>query len=228
MKLLLVLAVLFVGLASSAAKNDETVYAKPNSSVGVVAVLNNQDIVPIEEFVTASKFVTKSQRYIFRFIEDAVLPADAKVVITIVNDEKLPPLTVSPEVGKATLNVAALSGSEITTAVLNSRARKEFLRALAFAFSAGGSQFPGNVMSISEISELDGVLEILPFDVMNTIAKVAKKRGLKPEIVADYYTACQEGWAPSPTTAEEQKIWDEVHEIPSEPIKIKFEKSKIH
>lgn len=224
MKNILSLFVAVAGLTAFAAKSDDTVYIKPNSAAGVIAVLDNQDVVPIEEFVTASTFVTKSQRYVFRFIEDSVLPADAKVIITIVDDAKLPPLTVSPEIGKATMNVAALAGSNITQTTLAARARKEFLRALAFAFSAGGSQFPGNVMSISEISELDGVLEILPFDVMNAIAKVAQKRGLKPEIVADYYTACQEGWAPAPTTEEESKIWDEVHEIPSEPIRIIFEK----
>lgn len=224
MKKLLVLVIVFSSLVSFAAKQDEAIYVKPNSSAGVIAVLNNQSAVPVGEFVTASAFVTKSQRYIFRFIEDGVLPADAKIIITVVDDQSLPPLTVSPEVGKATLNVAALAAKNVDQTTVNSRARKEFLRALAFAFSAGSSQFPGNVMSISEVSELDGVLEILPFDVMNAISKTAKKRGLKPEVTADYYTACQEGWAPMPTTAEEQKIWDEIHEIPSEPIKIKFEK----
>ena len=48
--------------------------------------------------------------------------------------------------------------------------------------------------------------------------------GVRPAIYDTYDRACQEGWAPAPTNDVQKAIWDEVHEMPTEPIKIKYQK----
>ena len=44
--------------------------------------------------------------------------------------------------------------------------------------------------------------------------------------VSTYKKACEEGWAPNPTNEFQKAIWDKVHELPTEPIKIKPEEKK--
>ena len=41
-----------------------------------------------------------------------------------------------------------------------------------------------------------------------------------------YLVAVQEGWAPQPTNDVQKAIWDKVHALPTEPIKIKPEEKK--
>ena len=41
-----------------------------------------------------------------------------------------------------------------------------------------------------------------------------------------YRKACEEGWAPAPTNDVQKAIWDKVHAMPTEPIKIKPETKK--
>lgn len=193
-------------------------FIKPNSSLGMVTIVNDRNIVGYDIIDSAVNIVRESLPYSFKIVS-APNDEKAQVVIQLVAESNDTILTVSPEAGRAKINVAAIGSFN-----REARIRREILRAFAFSFGAGASQFQGNIMSACDLEELDSVEDFLPFDTIQTISRVAEKRGLKPEIVADYYTACQEGWAPMPTTAEEQKIWDEIHEIPSEPIKIIFER----
>ena len=41
-----------------------------------------------------------------------------------------------------------------------------------------------------------------------------------------YRKACEEGWAPQPTNDVQKAIWDKVHAMPTEPLKIKPETKK--
>ena len=52
---------------------------------------------------------------------------------------------------------------------------------------------------------------------------MANKLGIKRIRWLTYRDACQRGVAPEPANAEQKAIWDEVHAIPTEPIKIKPE-----
>ena len=44
--------------------------------------------------------------------------------------------------------------------------------------------------------------------------------------VTNYRTAVKEGWAPQPTNDVQKAIWDKVHAMPTEPLKIKSETKK--
>lgn len=202
----------------SALAETRAFFVKPDSSKGCVAIINKQSEVAISHLRSVVDLIRETERFVFVFASDESEVRNAKACISIVNNDEDPAITVSPEIGRATINVAAINPNNI------SRVQKEFLRAFAFSFGAGASQFQGNIMSACDFEEIDTAELFLPFDTVQTIQRVAEKRGLKPEIIADYYTACHEGWAPSPETIEEKKIWDEAHEIPTEPIRIKFNK----
>lgn len=195
----------------------ERSYAKPNSSSGLVIIVNQQNCVDEATVHSAINVIRESLPYVFKTISKD-MGEKGQSVINLVSEPNDTILTVSPETGISKVNVLAI-GSKNREA----RIRREILRAFAFSFGAGASQFPGNIMSACDLDEIDNAEDFLPFDTIQTISRVAEKRGLKPEVLADYATACQEGWAPNPSTPEEQKIWDEVHEIPTEPIRITFD-----
>ena len=226
--------VLIAGVATSFALlsygEQEQLFKKPNADRGYVAVVNQQSKVPQDELQAVVDGFREHQPLVFRFLQTPQDAKDATVIIRIVDTAGEPPMTVSPEVGRAEMNVAGLvadlkSESE-KTRLLIGRARREFLRTIAYAFGVGGSQFSGNLMTAVQISDLDGMKEALPVDTIQNIITSAKRRGMKPEHIVDYYTACQEGWAPKPITAEQKKDWDAVHNPPSKPIKITYDKDK--
>ena len=58
------------------------------------------------------------------------------------------------------------------------------------------------------------------------ILKFLPEIGFSPAAVATYLTACSEGWAPAPTNDVQKAIWEKVHAIPKQPIKIDFDPKK--
>ena len=101
------------------------------------------------------------------------------------------------------------------------------MRAFAAVSGGLGSQYPGNMMGIAKIEDLDLVEPFLPMDKLQAIVKHLESRGVTPTIIAHYRQACQQGWAPAPTNEYQKAIWDKVHQLPTAPIKIKPETKKV-
>jgi hypothetical protein len=213
-----------------AAEEVEELYAKPGSMRGYIAIVNSQDMVPESVFVDAIDVIRERLRYDFKFCKDGSAPKGAAIQLQIVDDSgDVAPMTVSPEIGRGVLNVAALTNdlcAADTARKLPNRVKLEFLRMLCYAFSVGGSQFGGNLMSATSVQELDNLQPFIPVDVFDKIDASAKKRGLRPEILANYYEACEQGWAPAPTNDMQKAIWDKVHAVPATPMKIEFDPKK--
>ena len=55
----------------------------------------------------------------------------------------------------------------------------------------------------------------------------AEALGIRRVRHTTYRKACYEGWAPPPTNAYQKAIWDMVHALPTEPMKIKPETKKV-
>ena len=95
---------------------------------------------------------------------------------------------------------------------------------------AGGCAF----MSRSQIVLRDDIRSPRDLDLIQedsygveaimTLEKTLPYYGVMPWKVATYKKACREGWAPAPTNEYQQAIWDKVHAIPTDPIKIKYQK----
>lgn len=227
MKKLIATGFIFALSMASFGAEAEEIFVKPGSAKGFVAIVNKQTKVAESEFAKAVEYIRKDKPFVFKFVKDDAGAKGAAVVVRIVDEAGKPPMTVSPEVGRGEMNVAALAESVSANADAQKtfllRARREFLRTIAYAFGAGGSRFTGNIMTILKISELDTCEEFLPVDTMSDIARNAKKLDLRPEYAVTYDVACEEGWAPQPKTDEQRKIWKEIHAMPENPIKIKFD-----
>ena len=205
-------------------------FIKPGSAKGFIAVLNRQTKVEEKELAGAVESIRRDRPFVFKFVKDDTEAKDAAVVIRVVDEQGKPPMTVSPEIGRGEMNVAALVADVKSEAgkkkFLVSRARRELMRTIAYALGAGGTRFPGNIMSSVVLRDLDYCNEALPADTLEALAHNAEKLGLKPEYVVPYEIACEEGWAPEPKTEEQKKIWKDVHALPENPIKIKFDPKK--
>ena len=147
----------------------------------------------------------------------------ANAVVYIVETGKSP-LLVSPDECWATVSVSALG--DLNAA---SRLEKETMRALTFLCGGTASGYP-NPMTypVTDVRQLD-LIEApdLPIDVIQRMQMYLEKLGVTPYKQTTYRTACKQGWAPAPTNDVQKAIWDKVHEMPSEPIKIKPETKKV-
>ena len=223
----LTLAALAAGVAMAKPAVVRELIAQPNTAKGFAAVVNRQKLVPEKEFAEALVAFRVRRNYVFDFARKD----GATVTISIVDEPGKPPMTVSPEAGIGCLNVAALTNDLKTAESMEkffvSRARKEFLRTVAFAFGVGSSQFKNNIFTAFSLHELDFMKEMMPVDVIDKLDRSAKSRGMQPERIVDYSVACGEGWAPAPTNAVQKAIWDEIHALPTAPIKIKPETKKV-
>ena len=156
---------------------------------------------------------------------------NASVGIVITSKDSGPALLAAPEERWSEVNVAALARGLRTPEALErfwtSRCRKEVLRGLALACGALGSSFPGNIMVVTKTEDLDLCNEFMPVDTGEAIKKRLRDMGLTPRHFATYRAACKAGWAPAPTNDVQKAIWNEVHEMPSAPIKIKPETKKV-
>ena len=151
----------------------------------------------------------------------------ADVLVAAYEDAERPALCIAPFDGIAALNVGKFDASLMTDSAKrkfhDSRVRKGLLRAFASACNAAGTSFPGNVLSVPTIADLDHCREFLPADAIQRIIDSLKARGVTPSVYCTYRAACREGWAPQPTNDCQKAVWDKVRELPSEPIKIKFD-----
>ena len=211
---------------------------KPGSQRGAVAILDQQSRVDRSAFETIRATIEKNQKIVVRVVAEdkAVQPLDgmkkanANFVIAVVDDASSPVMAVAPEERWATVNVARLAagsgGKELQGEFLASRLRKELLRAFAFLCGGAGSQFDGNLMSASDVAQLDEYQEFLPMDMVKRSEKHMARCGVTPLRIATYRQACREGWAPTPTNDVQKAIWQQVHQIPDKPIKIEFDPKK--
>ena len=197
----------------------------PGSQKGQVTFVNKQTRLAESEIQTVCGIIEKATK-----CKAAIgVAEDSPVVIEIVEDETSPAMTAYPEDYKAIVNVGRLDKNLKGRALEKfypARCRKELLRAFCFACGAGGSQYPNNIMAIGDLTDLDLCEEFIPGDTASTCEMRLTKVGVTPTRFVSYAKACREGWAPAPTNDQQRVIWDKVHAMPTEPLKIAPEKTK--
>lgn len=147
----------------------------------------------------------------------------ANLVVAVVSIPGQPSLLVAPEDRWAQVNVAALAGGDVKM-----RTQKEVSRAIAFLCGAASTSFVQTLVSpITSMNDLDGVDGYeLPIDSLRSMEPYFKGIGITPWRQAYYRSACKEGWAPAPTNDVQKAIWNEIHAIPANPMKIEFDPKK--
>ena len=154
----------------------------------------------------------------------------AKGGIWFIDNPSLPITIAATENGWGFLNVSALVADNPSSELLESRLVKVLNR--LFASIHGGIEsmtMPGCVTKpahgVKGIDELT-CLQLSP-EAYGKISGHLHRAGYKTVRSGSYYDACEEGWAPKPTNAVQKAIWDKVHALPTEPIKIKPEAKKV-
>ena len=150
--------------------------------------------------------------------------------VVLAESADLPMLVTAPEDGWAIVNVTALAKGETDTKKVESRVRKELLRAFALtggcAFMARGAiVLSGTVRTAKDLDQIPE--ESYGVDALNTLGQHLPNYGIMPWYQTTYKKACREGWAPLPTNEYQKAIWDKIHALPTEPIKILPETKKV-
>lgn len=211
---------------------------KAGSGKGLVLVVDAQDKVPQESLMAPLAFMEKRLRLPVA-IRKATLdgfPTRAKVqksggtIAVFVVDMKTneDAILVSPESRWAIVNVAALAKDEPKADILAKRVQVEISRAFGYLCGSANAQYPGSVMGpVSALAELDAFSGCsLPAEQFQRIITTMKEVGVEPFVETSYRKACQEGWAPDPQDETQKAIWDEVHQVPTKPITIKYDEKK--
>lgn len=149
--------------------------------------------------------------------------------LLIVENENLPLTLVAPERRWAILNISRLKADAPSMEKLNARFEKMLWCSVARALGAGYSSYKPCVLTpFKSLKELDTSIypQLCP-EPINKMIDTGKAYGIHTITIASYRTACQQGWAAQPTNAVQKAIWDEVHAMPTSPIKIKPEKKKV-
>ena len=198
-------------------------------------IVNAQNVVPIEciEEVAASirglalvKVETVSSDPSKSHRPTPEHPA----VVSVINDPASDTtILVAPEQNWATVNVNLLLRDNPPKEVVASRIHKEVWRATAMAMGASNSMTqPCLLRQINTLRELDRTKNMVPSPPpINNMIDVADKLGIVRVHRATYRKACEEGWAPAPTNDVQKAIWDKVHALPTEPMKILPETKKV-
>ena len=143
--------------------------------------------------------------------------------VLIVDNSKFPIIVVSPDRKWAIMNIYPLKEDSPTPDKLFERFTKVYWNAIARTLGAGYSSYPGCVLvPFTTVAELDAVKVLKPCpEPFNKMIDTGNALGIKTLSIASYRSACEKGWAPAPTNDVQKAILDEVHAIPTEPIKIK-------
>ena len=203
---------------------------RPDSLKGEIVYVNCQkaaDKAWLEEsiayFVKESKVNISLRDGVFDLKNPSV---QGNLSIFIVEDSALPNLLIAPENRWAMVNVAPLKTEK--TAFFAARVKKELSRAFALLCGGANSSFPNALTGgITKPADLDTHLDLrLQADIISRFHSYLKPFGVIPAVRTSYRKACMEGWAPEPADDYQKAIWDELHQLPTEPIKIKPEEKK--
>ena len=209
---------------------------KPGVGKGKILVLNTQSRAEFKNCKTVFYSLNHMMRLPMEY-RDGTIPGgkpcvkavkelNATFAIFVIDDSgSQSAVLVSPEERWATVNVNSLALDNPTPSVLESRLHKEILRAFGWLCGAGNSKARNSVMGpVASYVDLDGIpIAEYPIDLYKQTDAYLRGMGVVPFTVTTYRRACQEGWAPQPTNENQKAIWDEVHTIPKNPIKIEFD-----
>jgi len=149
--------------------------------------------------------------------------------VVIVDDASQAFRIYSEESNWAILNVAFLREDRPDDVKFMSRFEKMVWRALARSLQVGSvTHMPSVLQPFSTLAELDANSTMRPSpEGFNAFIDNGNAYGIRTITIASYRDACHKGWAPAPTNDVQRAIWEEVHALPTEPIKIKPETRKV-
>lgn len=207
---------------------------RPGTRKGIVAFVNSQSKTPRDVLQGNIEYLTKKTGYTIQLKDGAFsFPAVVKVgevSLFVIDDGCLPTILSAPEDGWVAVNVARLDkGNGNKTAIFNARVQKELTRGFCILAGSQDSNYKDSLLGpVIKPEDLDTHEDCrFPIDIQRRFKPYLEKWGVTPAVMTTYRRACEEGWAPAPTNEVQQAIWDKVHAMPTEPLKIKPETKKV-
>lgn len=203
-------------------------YIELPATGNVIRVVNKQRLVPEEAVLKSAKEMCN---IIGMTMDVANEDGEGKKIaarIELFEDPSAPTLLIAPEDRFGKLNVSRLATDSPNDELLRQRFVKEFWRVTGMTLGAFNSNVSPCVMrNIYSLSDLDKDPALSPSpEVFDKIQGTCRHLGiLRPRRIS-YRRACIEGIAPAPTNEVQKAIWDKVHTMPTEPLKIKPEEKK--
>ena len=201
---------------------------KPGVQRGRLVYVNAQKRAPEKWLVENAKVFAENSHLEIQVVEGEFSFPEPKIVgeasLFVIDDPKLPSLLHAPEARWTMVNVAPLAtGAGEKPAYFAARVQKQLTRGFALLAGTQTSNYPNSLLGcVTNPDGLDHFTDCrLPVDILARFVPYVAGYGVTPYVVSTYRKACQEGWAPQPTNDVQKAIWDEVHELPSEPITIK-------
>ena len=156
-------------------------------------------------------------------------PDNAGLVIEIKSNEYPATFVTAPESGYAMVNVNMLKKDAPNDELLKTRMTKELWRALVYMLGGGNDAQPVCLMKpVATLADLDALQSTCPCPMSFAVMlESARRFGVAPVRITSYRQAVAEGWAPAPTNDIQKAIWDKVHQLPTEPLKINPETKKV-
>lgn len=189
----------------------------------VIKVLNAQQRVSSQEIDGVCRAIESAMMLEVRYADGAaaeplaeaarrVADPQCAAALVICDQPHLPMLLVAPEANWALINVAALASDKPDQERLASRLRKELWRGFGHLMGAANSHYEACVMkSVRDPADLDALpVETVSPEPYIKIQQHARAIGASPYAMVSYREACKQGWAPAPTNAVQQAVWDEV------------------
>ena len=145
----------------------------------------------------------------------------------IIDDKTMPLSLLAPEAKWAVLNIEKLYSDK--TAFFEARVKKAVYRVIGELCGASATKYNNCIFGpMASAEDLDQIPAVrLPLEYHERFAKYLPGIGITPYRMVRYDKAVEQGWAHSPTNKWQQAVWDKVHQLPTEPIKIKPETKKV-
>ena len=160
-----------------------------------------------------------------------VKATNAAVLIVVIDKmESSSPIILSPDERWTVVNVAALATDNPGETVLQSRFRTALTRAICLSCGGGSSKNKAvpTAPILEGIDDYDRMTaESLAPDQISFMNSYLNELGARPILRVTYDVACQQGWAAAPSNDVQKAIWNKVHQMPTEPLKIKPEAKKV-
>ena len=215
------------GDEAAAIEREGGIVQKPYKGKYIV-IVNNQTRIPSAEFFAKDNRIEDIFNFPVRVVEKGQKVEDAGVIVQVNDSKSAPSLLVAPESAWAGVNVAALATDSPTADVLRTRVQKEVMRAYLYAAGVGNSEVqPCLMRHIKSAKDLDKCSVMQPGpSAVGPVMNTASHLGIFERTFMTYKEACEQGWASAPTNDVQKAIWEKVHAMPTEPIKIKPEEKK--
>ena len=153
-------------------------------------------------------------------------------VLMLVDRPGKPVLSIYPEEAVGIVNVASLKTAD--KELFETRVAKETWRGIALALGGFATVAPnGRVVKsilapVYSTKDLDDMkVQSLSPNQCAAVYESISKVGIQAARPVVYSVAVRQGWAPAPTNEIQKAIWDKVHALPTEPIKIAPETQKV-